>query len=262
MRKESWSVIGACFLGALIGTFVALDIATRFQYGEYLWSFGAIFGGVISYIAVDFRHFCAGVAYSYRRTIAWRPEWLWWKTFAIMASAFSMACLYFFGFASIGVAIDYSSTNLVVKLMLASFGLGSITGLLFMAMAHPYAKTEMGAEHLRKSSEFGWKVILYGNPVGATLAICRGLILVVPRAPSVVAQAGRIISKFVVEVFIYVHSERRTLCFVDATIGASIGYAFGSSIIGALAGVVLGILNYEVVSVRWLKLVPVQKQTT
>jgi hypothetical protein len=67
------------------------------------------------------------------------------------------------------------------------------------------------------------------------------------------------IAQFVARVFVYVHSSRRTLCFVDATLGAAIGYTYGSAIIGAVAGVILGVVNYELISVRWLKLAP---QTT
>jgi hypothetical protein len=64
------------------------------------------------------------------------------------------------------------------------------------------------------------------------------------------------IRAFVFQVFVYIHSTRRTICFVDSTIGAVVGYCSGSAIIGALVGGMLGILNYELVTVRWLKLAP------
>ncbi|HXK31292.1 MAG TPA: hypothetical protein VJZ94_00875, partial [Candidatus Paceibacterota bacterium] len=67
------------------------------------------------------------------------------------------------------------------------------------------------------------------------------------------------IAQFVAGVFVYVHSQRRTICFIDATIGATIGYFFGSAIIGAIAGALLGVINYEIVSVRWLRLVPASR---
>ena len=67
---------------------------------------------------------------------------------------------------------------------------------------------------------------------------------------------------FIEWAIVYVHSERRTLCLVDAAIGASIGYFFGSVIIGALAGSILSVINYEMVSVRWLKIAPAKTKTT
>lgn len=57
MNRQLWSIVGACALGACIGTFTALDISTRFQYGSYLWGIGALLGGIVAYVAVDFRHF-------------------------------------------------------------------------------------------------------------------------------------------------------------------------------------------------------------
>ena len=56
--------------------------------------------------------------------------------------------------------------------------------------------------------------------------------------------------------FILVHSELRLLCGVDAAIGALVGFLIGSVVLGALAGGLLGLLNYELVSKRWLKCVP------
>ena len=69
-------------------------------------------------------------------------------------------------------------------------------------------------------------------------------------------ELGKTLGMFIAGVFVYVHSKRRTICFVDAALGAAIGYTFGSAIVGAVAGAVLGIINYEVISVRWLKLTP------
>lgn len=50
----------------------------------------------------------------------------------------------------------------------------------------------------------------------------------------------------------------RLLCSLDAALGAAIGYWLGNALIGALAGGILGHANFEVVSKRWLKLVPVK----
>lgn len=73
MKRETWSIVGACALGAFIGTLVALEIAARFQYGSYFWFVGALFGGAVAYFAVDFHHFWRGVVRSYEKTVAWKP---------------------------------------------------------------------------------------------------------------------------------------------------------------------------------------------
>ncbi|MGH7936402.1 MAG: hypothetical protein ACREF8_05285, partial [Chthoniobacterales bacterium] len=103
------------------------------------------------------------------------------------------------------------------------------------------------------------------NPIGVLVLLLRGIKWVAVRTPAAVSlafpaivsgigNAGYTLAMFVAGVFIHVHSERRTLCFVDATLGAALGYSFGSAIIGAVAGAVLGVVNYELISVRWLKL--------
>lgn len=62
--------------------------------------------------------------------------------------------------------------------------------------------------------------------------------------------------KFSWQLFRLIHSDLRLLCGCDATIGAVIGYAIGNALLGAVAGGLIGWLNYEFVSVRWLKLIP------
>jgi hypothetical protein len=42
---------------------------------------------------------------------------------------------------------------------------------------------------------------------------------------------------------------------VDSALGAASGYYFGSAILGGVVGMILGLVNYEIVSIRWLKLV-------
>jgi hypothetical protein len=50
--------------------------------------------------------------------------------------------------------------------------------------------------------------------------------------------------------FTHIHSSRRLLCGFDAAIGAIIGHFVGNSVIGAVAGGVLGILSFEIFSIR------------
>ncbi len=67
---------------------------------------------------------------------------------------------------------------------------------------------------------------------------------------------------------LYVHCEERRLCLVDALWGVSAGFAFGyqyegalvgylgAALIGGVVGGLIGKLNYELVLVRWLRLIP------
>ena len=60
------------------------------------------------------------------------------------------------------------------------------------------------------------------------------------------------LGRFGWQVFIRIHSQKRLICGTDAMIGAGIGYLAGSAIIGALAGALIGLVNYELVTRRWL----------
>jgi len=53
-----------------------------------------------------------------------------------------------------------------------------------------------------------------------------------------------------------IHSDIRLLCGTDAALGAAVGYFAGNPVIGGLAGAALGVLNYEIISVRVLKVAP------
>jgi len=44
---------------------------------------------------------------------------------------------------------------------------------------------------------------------------------------------------------------------VDAMLGTVVGYFYGNALIGALAGGIFGVINFEIVSKRLLKLKPV-----
>jgi uncharacterized membrane protein len=47
---------------------------------------------------------------------------------------------------------------------------------------------------------------------------------------------------------------------VDAVFGVIVGWKFGNPLLGAIVGGVLGVINYQLVSIRWLKLVPAPKK--
>ena len=269
MTRGWVSLACACALGAFIGTVVALEIAERFEYGSYFWSLGALMGGIVAYVTIDFRHFCAGIAHSYHKTIAWRPDWLCWKAFAVMFGGLTMVVSSFLVVIGL-VLISYSghsssNATLVLCLMFVSTMTGVIIPLFVLdVFGLGGSKKRLEREDdLRETVETGWQLILYGNPIGVAFAASRELKWIIVHAPSAMQatinglrHAWNIFTRFVVGVFLYVHSQRRTICFVGAAIGAAIGYFFGSAIIGTIAGALLGIVHFEVVSVRWLKLVP------
>lgn len=290
MKKGSWSVLFACAFGACIGALCALEISTYFKYGSYFWGIGAFLGGLFAYIAVDFRQLCFDVARSYRvsvRSIAgmlrvmtsWRPYKLYWKAILIEMLGYGTVAIslvsLFFLIRTTGP--EYMRTPSIGLLVLAV--IPAMFGVFTPAIntrsnwsSYIRIKRYMSYdEYLLLGEEASWSLIKFCNPITLpfiilwlvwrlTLKVVGYLWKNKVRAMSLTVSAGSFTGKeayrFIVRTFVYVHSERRTICFVDATLGAAFGFLLGSAILGAMIGAVLGIINYEIVSVRWLRLIP------
>lgn len=286
MTRGWLSIAFACAFGAFIGALTALEISAQVPYGKYLWSIGALIGGILAYIAVDFWHFCRGVGNAYRKTIAWRPHRLYWR--AYLAQWVHMAAIQASGFAAVGIWI-FSGTYLYPAerwftheqiLEMLYYGYLYLWPALSLTLGLVAARDDLKRKQgwndteyddlLREKTIEGWKKVLYSNPISVLFIVLFGILFgaawVITRLPRCAAILARfsakvavLIVRFLRNVFIYVHSERRTICFIDATIGAAIGYSFGSAIIGAIVGALIGLINYEIISVRWLRLVPASR---
>ena len=87
-----------------------------------------------------------------------------------------------------------------------------------------------------------------GVPTGIFYLICRYFFQIV-----------RGVCWFVKTVVVAIHSDRRLMCLTDAATGAVIGGYTGNAVVGCLLGIVIGLANYEIVSKRILKLVPISQ---
>lgn len=244
MKKETFSVFFACAMGALIGAFASLELATHFAYGKYFWALGALLGGFTAYGIVDFAEFRAGVVRAYRETINFGPDWESWKTFTVLSMGIAMACFSIFTPVVIlrWVSVGPVSFEECIPLLMCGLPLWGFA--LQVSLQH---RMELGIELLKHT-----------NPISAVFWTAFGIFYGIRYILRYVPAAIVVTMRFVKRAFIYVHSDRRTICFVDAALGAAAGYFYGSAILGAMIGGLFGALNYEVVSVRWLKLVSVK----
>lgn len=259
MNRESRSVTFACLLGAFIGALSALEISVRFQHGSFLWVFGALFGGLIAWIIVDFRQLCTGVKCAYNQAINWKPNKQYWITsFTWSVLLLSITCSVWI----ITSPILYITGDIGEIYPMPKMGFVSL--ILFVSIiCGPVLTLDEACRDLPQTRKRLWGMIKISNPVGLICFVLEGVWRLIVRIyhglPTLWARAVKFVQticKFVRTSFIYVHTEKRKLCFIDATIGASIGFFFGSAVIGAVAGAILGFVNYELVSVRWLKITP------
>ncbi|MBI2048984.1 MAG: hypothetical protein HYT29_00910 [Parcubacteria group bacterium] len=288
MKRETLSIVLSCMLGAFIGALVAL------QLGGYFWFIGAILGGAVAYIAVDFRDWAAAFRYAWRRTIAWRPYSPYWKTLGVALVsgicvmptiiAATYLLIVFVAFASGVRGHDFSvilTGPLVAYISLfLAFMLGAFLALPEVLQSVSFNLYEVrekliGRTPTRKGYKANllafrkkcWGVAKWGNLASvlflSVFGVVGGVVYCIIKAPRITAatwRGGKVASilffAFARYMFLYAHSSRRVLCFTDAALGAAAGYQFGSALAGAVIGGALGLLNYELVSVRWLGLAP------
>jgi len=241
------------------------------------------------YCTVDFRQFCVGVARSYRVSannvvracrgiVDWRPDKLYWKAttalilgeVAIISSAilaihvlFTIA-LYLEGSAASMIVMPVAFLSILVAIALLFIsGLFVISKLIDLRDGSEFFKREM--------LEVGWEAFTSCNPVVLPFLLLFGLAHAMETSARYLWSNGPRLARdtmtavtfliqetgrFAMRIFVYIHTELRTLCFVDAAIGATAGFFLGSAIACAVIGAILGVVNYEIVSVKWLKLVP------
>ncbi|MGD0328202.1 MAG: hypothetical protein ABSB00_00610 [Minisyncoccia bacterium] len=288
MKKETWSIMLGCAFGALIGGLCAREIQLRLAYGGYLWISGAFLGGAIAWCAGEFKQLWASIVHAYRDTIAWKPDLLYWKTVgATFLGVVTLGITMYIGFFGLFYLVSFlspsslepqivpirkeapSSAATVPVLISALSGV-----LLLMALVIALGATSRPKQHsdeeykkmLLRMKKDGLEQLLKGNPVGvvyyALKYSLKGLRYVVPLVPTAVVigtaalvVAAKTAGQFIARMFIYAHSKKRRIRSIAAFIGVVVGFFFGSPIAGAIIGAIVGGVEYNVVSIKWLKLV-------
>ncbi|MDD4995459.1 MAG: hypothetical protein PHW53_03295 [Patescibacteria group bacterium] len=273
MKKESWKIMFACGVGAFIGSLIALELK------PWLIWVGLITGGLVGYLAYDFRRVIGVIPAAYRAARGWRPDRRFWKTTAAGLVAFfcffldlATTTIIFF------IAIDIFEPK--VEIFQGAFEvLKIVTGatimcistviLLFYTTGCAQApKRDEILDHHRKTA---WTAAYcLAPPIVLFYHLPRGMWWLMKRTPRAMVEILRFMGRSIMaigrgsvalvrflgrfgwQVFVRIHSERRALCFTDAVIGSVAGYVAGSAIIGALAGGLIGLVNYELVTRRWL----------
>ena len=276
--SQSFKIFISCAIGAAIGAFVSLDLHLPIL-------LGILTGGAIGYVLYEFKSVLKATASTWKTMKGWRLSpylftkigWrycltqslhgLIWLLWGITLLAISISMLY--------LALSMTTRETENENVL-QFSLGC--GLLvFLALGT--ALTTIGAlasaciflfswgeirEAVREGNidsriEKGISYFREWNPftqliVEIPLALFEGVLM----GASETRRGLRWCRSFIWTVFVKIHSERRLICGVDAALGAGIGCYAGSAIAGAIAGGLLGVANYHIVSIRWLKLVPEQ----
>lgn len=276
--NKIWRIAFACGLGGLVGAFLALNIAARLALGNYFFVFGLLVGGVVGWLTYDVREVASQIAREFRQDCRklreWKPDWEMHKLFLKAASACSITVL------SYGVPLLWVGWKLTIMdshedngmmgelfYLWAAF-LQLAFGLWVPALAVYKCEKQKGERRKtylnRIDKQVGqfWVFTREWNLFSTTLWLCvriaLGLWWVVstgfPMSVNFLWGYIKLMAVVCWKTFRFVHSDLRALCFTDGTIGAAIGFFYGSPYVGLIAGLTFGVLNYLVVSRGILKL--------
>jgi hypothetical protein len=252
---DTAKVFIACALGGFVGTMVALQFATHF------WWLGLIVGGLVGYLSYEFREVLAALREAWILTTSWRPD----------LRGFLRRCAENIGYAAkqaLGTALLVSNYfPLFTLIMLFSAGkqflfqnaflLGGIyvgCMIFFGIMGFLAGLDELGDGRNR---DLLFSEGLRFNPFATWFYhIPRAILRALWNTGWGIVHGSIWTVRFVRTFFLLVHSDFRLLCGVDAALGCAVGYFFGNALVGGLAGGVIGLINFEIVSKRILHINP------
>jgi hypothetical protein len=231
MEHPSVKILLSCALGAAIGSLVALELSTTF------WWVGLIVGGLTGYLSYEWPAVRAAIPVAYRSARGWSAM----KGDAPLNKMAAESIAYGSYLPLVVLLIPW----VLIPLMQIPDSEKSPMAAVVFLLVSSYALIGGGYTNFRLWDEFSCRR-------STTIAYVWE-----SSSPYVLLwQFPRVIITFLItftwRLFLLIHSERRLICGVDAAIGAGVGYMSGSVIVDALAGAVLGVVNYELITRRVL----------
>lgn len=263
MRNDLTRVLGACFFGATIGLLFSIQFQTL-----NLW-LGAPLGGLLGYIAVDFRSFFLTAR----------------RLFVKHFMDFHLHSRDKHALASLVALLVVFSVSGVTLFVIAEACLMSLEermyGLLLMSVSVTYIgagvliwslcscavlieRSKKFEKGRREAEEVSTGLAIFANPIVLPLI---ALVVTGYLTYQFCRYFLPIWWRFLVDLFVGVHSDLRLLCGLDSFLGVVSGFLLFQngvlggnqlliSLLGGVIGAIFGGLNYQIVSIRWLKLVP------
>jgi len=254
--ERTLKIVVSCVIGAWVGAKLAIQIN---QYNQWLWWTGLLVGGFIAYAVYEFKQVILVIPKAWEIAVTHRPRKKHWEpfivrtkdfvftTFIISLLIFSLACslLPFVWFVAPGIEQQAIAIILFagLSISIAFFTAATLIPEISSEKLREDRKKELRG-FLRLSKKYNC-ILLY------FYWLPKALIWTFKRLPV----AARTIIQFIKIWFVLVHSRDRLLCMIDALIGGAIGFFCGSANIGLIAGGLFGLVNYEIISRRVLKVI-------
>lgn len=249
----------AAAFGALIGTITGLQISENSPVAAII---GFLVGGLTGYLSYEFKTVLKTIRDSWRK-INWAGIVISMKEG--IASLKEGRRSYFWSMLG-GFALNMNFVVLIAYLILGfsekpnawpdSLFLSYVAFLLSL----PLGSGDYNEEKISQCR----KLALLGNPLAVYVFWpLYGLWLVIANLGTILRGVCSGLKTVCVEtanffkrIYIAIHSDIRLMLFVDSGLGALIGYLLQAPLIGALAGGILGVLNYYVVALFILGITP------
>lgn len=240
MKTENRIAV-ACFIGAFIGLVIAFTIRHNF------WWVGMLVGGLVGHLSYNVRE----VLETSRKV---------WRSLCTVRNVVTLLL-------GIGSVISSALTFMLLPLYLSSINLTFPSFLLLWVVLSVFFG--FAFRDIRDREVF-IEILKHANPISAPFWAVYWFIKGTAWCVERILTGMMFVCRFVKGVFILIHSDIRLLCGVDAALGVFIGRMMGQSVatnvpailaiavFGGIVGALLGVLNYRLVSIRWLKLSPVK----
>ena len=288
---KNWQkVFISVFSGSYLGGLMALQLGYLWFLGAMA---GGVIGYAVRLLCGDPEKVINATQEAWRKTIGWKPNKQWWKAEVLATCGCLSVILSVVAGIVIIVAIiptpDSSIADDFYSLFMSTdagytwyfiFTMSIILGMT-IANIHPACHLKVEPSLVEKiianeqKRKLAWRLILFRNPLAMLLRgvfyTVLGLVILAKKTimaapwlpyvlfiiiPCLIWNSIKAIGRFVKYFFILIHTDELTLCAVDAAIGASLVYFWfaSSPLTGAVTGGLFGILNYEVISKRLLKI--------
>lgn len=226
-------------------------------------------GGLVGYLSYEFNVVIAATRRAWREVTSWcfdselskRDFWLFFWNFNA-AITIVTALIMFFTSVAVGILLlaETGTEEMMPGLIKLRENWDSVvlgvTFIILIVALIPYAAEKNddwsdGFDEIKRFNPFS--VYCYYLPLGLWWCL--------KKTPFVLLLAAKglklliiLAALFIARVFVLIHSDIRLLCMIDAMIGTAVGHFMGSAVIGMLAGGIVGVLNYVIVSRRILHL--------
>lgn len=239
----------SCALGAFIGSLIAL------QLGIYTWWIGMVVGGLVGYLGYEFKKVIDTIPIAWNKATKWRPSRQYWvprlKFWTLGVLIISQSVVIILNVYAWDKLLDSPA---MLSVILGLIGVFPVLSVFWLASGYFSQLTEeQWRETIKEVIAVQPLILPFVFAIGVPWCVVVGIRKYAGPFARVLSSALGVIYRFLKHLIVLIHSDERLLCGLDAAIGTAIGYYAGNAFIGAMSGLVFGVLNYEIVSKRILR---------